>query len=304
MTTPNALTFFPVTGDYQCTNDPLPPSTGSTPTLAPVQAIVTFTARVPQGFTAFVPDYQISGDTNAQQTVTLIGAITGGLWGLNFNGVWMSPYIAPGSTAAALQTALQAMSTIGSGNCLVTGASGGPYTVEFTGALANAPQSLLLSDASQLTVSSGTPAVAVDPVATGSSSRVGPTAIAFPPRTGRIWTTGQLCSINHSDSPNVELIANSVPLGLAFDLIYDVTFSKVQFGNLSGTLAPFAFLASTDTTPFSLTDPNSSLLPYQPPIQQAWSPGWLPGAHGATVVSLRQARQQVVGDWRQRRGIG
>lgn len=43
---------------------------------------------------------------------------------------------APG-TAAAVQTALQAMTNVGTGNATVTGAAGGPYVVTFGGALAN-----------------------------------------------------------------------------------------------------------------------------------------------------------------------
>jgi hypothetical protein len=288
---PTTLTFFNVTGDYQCPNDPAGDSTASTPEMDSVQALVTFTARLPKGFTAFVSNYQISANANCQQTVTLIGAITGGTWGLNFNGVWVSPYLAPGATAAQVQTALQAISTIGAGNVTVTGPNGGPYTVTFVGALADAPQTQMLADPSKLTVSSGTPAVSVVMLNPGSTSRVGPAAIALPPRTGRIWTTGQLCSINVADSPNVELASNSAALGLTFPLIYDVTFSQVQLGNVAGGLAPFAFTAPPDTTPFSLTDPASTLLPFQPPIQQSWYPGWTPAAAPSNVTPMRDWRR-------------
>lgn len=39
------------------------------------------------------------------------------------------------ATAAQVQTALEALSTVGAGNVLVTGAAGGPYTVRFVGDL-------------------------------------------------------------------------------------------------------------------------------------------------------------------------
>lgn len=51
--------------------------------------------------------------------------------------------IAFNAAASAVQTALQALSSVGSGNALVTGAAGGPYTVTFAGALAN--QSVILT---------------------------------------------------------------------------------------------------------------------------------------------------------------
>jgi hypothetical protein len=58
-----------------------------------------------------------------------------------------------------VQTALTALSTIGSGNVAVTGSAGGPYTVTFQGALANSPEPLLTGNSSALTPS-GTVTVA------------------------------------------------------------------------------------------------------------------------------------------------
>ncbi|GAA4120509.1 hypothetical protein GCM10022215_24230 [Nocardioides fonticola] len=45
--------------------------------------------------------------------------------------------IAAAATAATVQSALEALSTIGAGNVVVTGSAGGPYTVKFIGGLAN-----------------------------------------------------------------------------------------------------------------------------------------------------------------------
>lgn len=44
--------------------------------------------------------------------------------------------LAAAATAAQVQAALEALSTIGAGNVVVTGNAGGPYTVNFQGALA------------------------------------------------------------------------------------------------------------------------------------------------------------------------
>lgn len=45
--------------------------------------------------------------------------------------------IAAAATAATVQAALEALSTIGAGNVAVTGSTSGPYTLTFQGALAN-----------------------------------------------------------------------------------------------------------------------------------------------------------------------
>ncbi|MGW4119889.1 hypothetical protein [Nocardia sp. NPDC004711] len=61
-------------------------------------------------------------------TVTIGGSPTGGTFPLTFNGQTASG-IAYNATAAAVQTALEALSSIGAGNVTVTGSAGGPYTV-------------------------------------------------------------------------------------------------------------------------------------------------------------------------------
>ena len=77
-----------------------------------------------------------TGDSTEEiQTVTEGGS---GLtsFTLTFGGQTTSS-IAAGATAAAVQAALEDLSTIGEGNVLVTGSAGGPYTVKFVGDLAN-----------------------------------------------------------------------------------------------------------------------------------------------------------------------
>lgn len=281
--TPVELLFFPVSGDYQSPDDPAPQSTTSAPDVEAVMGLVLFTPRLPKGFTAFVDNYQINQDSSCVQTVNLFGAITGGTWALEFGGIWTSA-LSPAATPAQLQTALAALASVGAGNVSVVATTPNPgytsYTVTFGGTLGNSPQPQMTGDPTNLTVSSGAPAVTVVMLNGGSTSRVGPTAVPIAPRHGRIWTSGQLCSINASDSPGVELLANMPELGLTFPLIYDVTFSAVQYNGVNQALAPFAFTAPADATPFSLTDPTSTLLQYQPPIQQSWYPGWTPANPG------------------------
>ena len=78
---------------------------------------------------------------NTVQTITLTGAPTGGTFTLSYGGQTTSA-LAYNINAAALTTALSGLSSIGSGNVLVTeesGAVSGPWTVEFQGALGARP---------------------------------------------------------------------------------------------------------------------------------------------------------------------
>lgn len=70
---------------------------------------------------------------NEQQTVTV--AADGGTFTITYSGQTTSA-LAYDSTAAEIETALEALSNIGVGDATVTGDAGGPWTIEFTGALA------------------------------------------------------------------------------------------------------------------------------------------------------------------------
>jgi len=68
--------------------------------------------------------------THTTQTATVTGGATGGTFTLTYGGQTTVP-LAFNATAVAVQTALQALSSIGSGNVTVSGGAGGPYTVVF-----------------------------------------------------------------------------------------------------------------------------------------------------------------------------
>ncbi|MFD6149355.1 hypothetical protein [Streptomyces sp. NPDC060243] len=70
--------------------------------------------------------------TNEVQTATVTGAPTGGTFTLTFSGQTTTP-IAYNATAAAVQTALDALSNVNPGDIKVTGTTGGPYTLTFGG---------------------------------------------------------------------------------------------------------------------------------------------------------------------------
>jgi len=71
--------------------------------------------------------------TNEVQTITV--TVGSGTFTVTFRGATTSG-VAFNAAAATLQTALQGLSTIGSGNATVAGSAGGPYTVTFASALA------------------------------------------------------------------------------------------------------------------------------------------------------------------------
>jgi len=100
---------------------------------------------------------------NEIQSVTLaksVGNVTGGHFTLTFNGS-TTTNLSFDAAAATVETALEALATIGTDNVTVTGNAGGPYAVEFTGALAGLAQQLMTADAAHLTVAPCTATVAL-----------------------------------------------------------------------------------------------------------------------------------------------
>jgi hypothetical protein len=82
--------------------------------------------------------------TNEVQTLTVTGTPTGGTFRLSFRGV-QTATIAYNATAAAVQAALEAISTVGTGNLLAAGGPlpGSPVTLTFQGLLAAQDQPLI-----------------------------------------------------------------------------------------------------------------------------------------------------------------
>jgi hypothetical protein len=86
---------------------------------------------------------------NEAQTLTVAGA-TGGDFTVSFNSDTTSA-IAYDATVGEMKSALEALPSIGPGDVGVTGGAGGPYTVEFLGALAHLKLPEFSADASALT---------------------------------------------------------------------------------------------------------------------------------------------------------
>jgi hypothetical protein len=95
---------------------------------------------LPSAAAQVVTQVEGSNSTNEVQLITLNPKPYGGTFSLSFllQTTNQLPYYA---SAAAVQAALESLSSIGAGNVLVSGNDGGPWTVEFVGArgLANQP---------------------------------------------------------------------------------------------------------------------------------------------------------------------
>ncbi|MFJ3283279.1 hypothetical protein [Streptomyces halstedii] len=70
--------------------------------------------------------------TNEVQTLTVTGGPTGGTFTITFSGQTTAA-IAYNATAAAVQTALEALSNVNPGDIKVTGNAGGPWTLTYGG---------------------------------------------------------------------------------------------------------------------------------------------------------------------------
>ena len=95
-----------------------------------------------------------SAGQNEQQQISLSGFPTGGDFDLTWDpggGGETAANITYNASAAAVQTALEGLTTPGPGDFSVTGAAGGPWIVEFTGTYAKTNVNTITGDGSDLT---------------------------------------------------------------------------------------------------------------------------------------------------------
>lgn len=104
----------------------------------------------------FDATFLTQGGGNEVQTLTIDAA--GGTFTLTFKDQTTTA-IAENATAATVQAALRALSRIGSDGVTVSGSTGGPYTIEFTGRLAKKDVELLTTNAASLTGGANTAVV-------------------------------------------------------------------------------------------------------------------------------------------------
>lgn len=106
--------------------------------------------------------------TNEIQTVTITGGPTGGTFTLTWSGQTTAA-IAYNATAAAVQTALEALSNIAPGDITVTGNAGGPYTVTWGGVHLGDDVAALTASGASLTGGT-TPGVTIATTTAGGSA--------------------------------------------------------------------------------------------------------------------------------------
>lgn len=114
-----------------------------------------------------------AGATNDVQTINLGGTPTGGTFKITVEypvgNKQTTTAIAYNASAATVQTALAALSNVGSGNVAVTGSAqpGNTQTITFQGALGKRPVPAITADITGLT--GGSPTVTINHSTTGSS---------------------------------------------------------------------------------------------------------------------------------------
>ena len=300
---PYSVQLFEVTGTFYAIADPSVSGTINDPMIQPINALCSFTPRLPAGYQAFIADYLVSNAYNAQQIVSMIGNPIMGVWWLNFYGqiTGEMPFdVSP----AALQIELESLSNIGTGNVnVVAGINPQSYDIEWTGTLGNTAMLPLVPTWSDLIDVNGYDCtITVVTTAVGSPQITAPTSISIPTRQARIMA-GVLSTIDYVDTPGVQLVSNSPLLALPspwYPLIYDVAFSAVTFNDANQVMANFAFVAPPDNTTVCISDPALEKLNYAAPITDLWvpqaeEPYEMPGAQVVTLSGWRQrAAQQKV----------
>ncbi len=156
----------------------------------------------------------------SQKTITLTGA-TGGFT-LSFGGA-TTPVLSPTATAAQVEAALGALSTIGAANVSVSGAAGGPYTVLFMGTFTNTTVGSLTSSAN----GGLTAGVATAAVGCGTASLVTRDTIAF---TGTVAGDSFRVSVGGQNTAFLPVGATAAQVDTAI-----VHLSTVGVGNATTT---------------------------------------------------------------------
>jgi hypothetical protein len=191
--------------------------TARTPTDTSPTTDITFTPALGAG------TYTSSG-TNEQQEISIDAGVTGGTFTLTFDGYTTSP-LAYNIAFGDLDTALEALTSIGTDNVTVTGTAP-TWTVEFTGTLAEQDVSLIVGDGSSLT--GGSTEVTVTETVKGVRDnamtltfasqeveiKVGDGDVTYTENTEYIYDLdrGDLDTVREGDQ---------VPMDVSFDIVYE-----------------------------------------------------------------------------------
>jgi hypothetical protein len=96
-------------------------------------------------------DTPMTQAANEKQTITITGAPDGGDFNVSWDGEGPSGDIAWNATAATVETALEGLANITAGDVIVTGAAGGPWTIEFAATYEGTDVAEMTCDGSGLT---------------------------------------------------------------------------------------------------------------------------------------------------------
>lgn len=188
---------------------------------------------------------QGSPGTSEVQTITFYGSPTGGTFTVTFNG-FTTPNLAYNISAADLQTALRALTSIGAGNINVAGA--GPYVCTFAGSLASTAVSMMTVDATLLTGGTifGTIATTVPGVAGTNEQQLivrntttGLNEVMSISKSGTVsggtfrWSHGTGGGISYSAT-----VAYNAPLWQALDALEDLLASELGTAYCGPYFAP------------------------------------------------------------------
>lgn len=187
---------------------------------------------------------QSRASRNEVQQVTIATDPVGGAFTLSFLGQTTGT-LAYNATAGDVQTALLALSTIGAGGVQVSGQSGGPWLVSFTGSLAASDQPMMTGNASGLTLSSSA-AVTTIQVTTPTGPNWWTNAENW--SLGHVPTAGEVATFENTSVP-CKYGIDGVPAFEALDIYRSYTGSGIG-------LAPVRADGSPETLPqdLKLTD--------------------------------------------------
>lgn len=201
-----------------------------------------------------VGDVYVSGLIhNEKQLVTIGGAATGGTFTM---AAASAPTVKTGpisrnASASSMQAYLQALPAIGSDGCSVTGPTGGPWTVEFTGTLAGTDVGTLLGFSTGLTPS-GTVTISTTVIGSaGTPFTVNFVGALQGTDVAQLTATGATVTTLTGGTPalGVELVANTPVLELDKPGVSEVQLVVVNGNPSSGTWT--LALGGTPTTGLS-----------------------------------------------------
>jgi len=245
--------------------------------------------------TAYMLQAGIAG-TNEVQTVTLSGVMTTGTFTLSF-GAATTAGIAYNASAATVDAALEAISTIPAGGVAVTGSAGGPWTVTFTGALSyqEVPAMVMNDNGLKVVVVETTPGVTltneVQTISLSGSPHGGTATLTYSGQTtsalayNAAAATIQAALEALSNLAPADVVCTGGPWPAAVVLTFGGTLAATDVAALtgSGTSLNNGSVAETSVAPITYSNTTANSGPNDVAVAANWSSETLPVA-GDTIV--------------------